>query len=1033
MHRTPKTANPPGKKIANGGFGGSKHRAGEAALCRKPGDRFMLRCSAFVLLLSSTALAPAGAASTVNRAATVSRAVAFDIPASDLPAALNELGRQAGMQISFPFDSAAGHRVAPLRGRMAPLVAVRRLVAGTTLTIAEANPDHILLTTAPQTASEPGRTDDLAAEDKDIVVTGFRLAARRAIETKRKSGQIIDSVSQDDVSQLPDVNVVEAARRIPGLSVSSDRDPSRGHDNYQYVTIRGLDSRYNLVTIDGAQIASADSGYRGAQLALLPASLVGEIQAIKTVTAQYDPHALGGQLNLVTKSAFDTGTMLAAQALGGWTSQSGKVVPDDHANIRVDATGALLFGANKQFGLVVSGEYQQLHASALARLPGDTAGAGWTYVTAAGAPTGDIANSTGRAVPVRVQDYAFDEKRERYSINAKFEYRPSDRFGLSVFGGYYHELSDEDRYEALALPSTSYTAGATPNSGRLNTGNFQIGLATQPEKRRTWLINGDAHYDLTDTLRVTAGVSDSQAHYNENRWLYKWNTGIVTTPTSVAISNLAAYGYSYQVDDGQPTIALNDPAAAANPVNYGPRYWRNLVYNIDNTVRGLRGEVSWNFDPSDRGFGIQGGVNQTLTRVESLLNYREWFAKDAPSAALIGNLDQYAQPTVLRSLSAPGINFYLIDAAKAQAVLVNHPEWFRQSSARVADSNNAFFELRESITAGYGQVRWQSDAVNIQAGLRYDSTAIGVLTHVNGTSALSSRNSSYAYALPSGIASWNVSSAFKLRAGISETIGRPDYGQYGATTIQSLDLSNVARPLTVNRGNPDLRPRRAWNYDLSGELYLGRGGLISAALFYKDIHDEIFNLTTQAPAVYFADGATYNATIVQPVNASKAQVKGAELQIVKDRLDFLPGPLANLGVSLNATWLDGHFDFVGTGGARRRIGALINQPNHIYNATVFYTDGPFTFRTAYNRIGAAPISVDAQFGWRDIWLDSRDQLDLQASYNIKPWLQVTSQVQNATNTSFEAHLGQNRELLQTRYPVGRTVWFGVILKPNFKK
>ena len=247
----------------------------------------------------------------------------------------------------------------------------------------------------------------------------------------------------------------------------------------------------------------------------------------------------------------------------------------------------------------------------------------------------------------------------------------------------------------------------------------------------------------------------------------------------------------------------------------------------------------------------------------------------------------------------------------------------------------------------------------------------------------------------------------------------------------SLDLSSTLTPLTVSQGNPDLKPRRSWNYDLSGELYLGAGALISAAVFYKDIHDEIFTKTMVGTAVY-TDGVTYGATITQPVNASSAAVKGAELQIVKDRLDFLPGPLANFGVSLNATWLDGHFNFITTDGASRRIDALFNQPGHIYNATLFYTDGPFTLRAAYNRIGAAPVSVDARYSWRDIWQDSRDQFDLQASYNIKPWLQVMSQVQNVTNTAFEAHLGQNRELLQTRYPVGRTIWFGLILKPRFK-
>jgi iron complex outermembrane receptor protein len=325
-------------------------------------------------------------------------------------------------------------------------------------------------------------------------------------------------------------------------------------------------------------------------------------------------------------------------------------------------------------------------------------------------------------------------------------------------------------------------------------------------------------------------------------------------------------------------------------------------------------------------------------------------------------------------------------------------------------------------------VRWQSDAVNLQAGLRYDSTSVGVTTHLNGGDALISRNRNYAYALPSGIATWNVTSALKLRAGISETIGRPDYGQYGATTTYSVN----GPLLSINQGNPDLKPRRSWNYDLSGELYLGAGGLISAAVFYKDIKDEIFTKTTVTDYVF--QGTSYsNAIITQPINASSAMVKGAEVQFVKDRLNFLPGPLSNIGVSLNATFLDGHFDFLMGDGTARRIGALFNQPDHIYNASVFYNDGKLNVRFAYNRIGAAPISVDSAVSWRDIWADARDQIDLEASYYVKPWIQVTAQVQNLTNTAFQAHLGQNRELLQTRYPVGRSVWFGLVFKPGLRK
>ncbi len=179
-------------------------------------------------------------------------------------------------------------------------------------------------------------------------------------------------------------------------------------------------------------------------------------------------------------------------------------------------------------------------------------------------------------------------------------------------------------------------------------------------------------------------------------------------------------------------------------------------------------------------------MNQTLTHVENTLVYREWFAKDAASALLIGNLDHYAQSTVLTPMSAPGINFYLIDQAKAQAVLVDHPEWFRMSN-RTADNNAAFYQLRESITAVYGQIGWRSDASRCRPGIRYDSTDVTV-GNLNKT--VAGGVTSYPFLergaitvrLPSAVASWNMTDRLNCAAGISETIGRPDYGQYGATT-----------------------------------------------------------------------------------------------------------------------------------------------------------------------------------------------------------------------------------------------------------
>ncbi len=72
---------------------------------------------------------------------------------------------------------------------------------------------------------------DQAEPEAVIVVTGQREAERRAIDKKRAADTIQDSVAANDVGKLPDQNVAEAIRRIPGISIANDqgRGPLRHH------------------------------------------------------------------------------------------------------------------------------------------------------------------------------------------------------------------------------------------------------------------------------------------------------------------------------------------------------------------------------------------------------------------------------------------------------------------------------------------------------------------------------------------------------------------------------------------------------------------------------------------------------------------------------------------------------------------------------------------------------------------------------------------------------------------------------------
>lgn len=93
--------------------------------------------------------------------------------------------------------------------------------------------------------------------------------------------------------------------------------------------------------------------------------------------------------------------------------------------------------------------------------------------------------------------------------------------------------------------------------------------------------------------------------------------------------------------------------------------------------------------------------------------------------------------------------------------------------------------------------------------------------------------------LPSLHLRWNLRQNMVVRAAWTNTIGRPDFGSLAASESISFDGSQP----TLSRGNPGLKARESEGLDLSFEYY-PTDGLMSVALFTKDIANEIFTLSS---------------------------------------------------------------------------------------------------------------------------------------------------------------------------------------------
>ena len=134
----------------------------------------------------------------------------------------------------------------------------------------------------------------------EIVVTGLRQSLQDASEFKRNSINITDSVFSEDVGKFPDLNIAEAINRIPGIQLSREIDGSGVN-----VAIRGLNTNFTKVTLNGAQIAVASSGKtdsinsnRELDLDVFPTEFFTRLDVSKTTTASMLEGGLSGTVNM---------------------------------------------------------------------------------------------------------------------------------------------------------------------------------------------------------------------------------------------------------------------------------------------------------------------------------------------------------------------------------------------------------------------------------------------------------------------------------------------------------------------------------------------------------------------------------------------------------------------------------------------------------------------------------------------------------------------------------------------------------------
>jgi TonB-dependent receptor len=214
-------------------------------------------------------------------------------------------------------------------------------------------------------------------------------------------------------------------------------------------------------------------------------------------------------------------------------------------------------------------------------------------------------------------------------------------------------------------------------------------------------------------------------------------------------------------------------------------------------------------------------------------------------------------------------------------------------------------------------------------------------------------------------------------------------------------------------GNPDLKPTRSKNFDLTAEWYFQKDSALYGTLFKRNIDGLVVGLRHRVhvdpandPFRNSTSGGDhtngYDYVINSPVNASNGKISGAELGLIYFPKG-LPGLLDGLGFQGSFTHLHSSQNVPDANDAGVIVAQLetpfFGVSDNSYNATLAYEKGPVSARLSYVwRSGFLASNEAALFANPiGIWRHPEKSVDMQISYKINENMSVDISGVNLTN------------------------------------
>ena len=856
-------------------------------------------------------------------------------------------------------------------------------------------------------------------EGNEIVVTGIRRSLADATALKRDRVGISDAISSEDIGKFPDQNLAESLQRVTGVQITRNKgEGSR-------VALRGLGPSFTQTLYNGRQIATPGGG-RSFSFTSLSSDFVSAVEVIKSPTAEMVEGGLAGTVNVRVARPLDAGRNVVAVTAEGIYEQNPRLVTP-HVSVYVNHvfndTVGVNFGVNyERRGVLQAGFFgygAELAAENRRNPPLD-------YNR-----DGDLNDEfrLNHTTNLVAQDGTF----ERRTVIGGIQIKPTPTLNLYA-DGFFSDFRDYSIYNEHQVRFTNIQGTNAGIVGSTNDGTLLTSLDangvdhrsdTRPIRTRDKLYTGAvggiwANGPLTISAEGTYSKGDRTA-----------------TNYGFGINSRASASYDLRNGVGnEPIVSFNRGYDPLDPATFNlfsvggdykaPSSDRNYDARLDGKYAFEGSDFTGSFKvggmfANRRSSFASRQFNVNSTQLATLLGQTynanvEGGSTSAANILSVVDFSQYVNPALGQYL-APDLEKFFAFVPLSRLLEVSPPT---SQSARD-------YSVTEKSYEGYAQfdVKALDDRFVGNVGLRYvhtdqvsrgfaaDLTSLlvrrgGVTTIVQRTEPVAIKNN-YSEWLPSLNMSYDLTESLKARFAVARTLTRPDLG------LLSPSINVDANTRSINATNPNLKPYLSSQLDFSLEYYLKGGGLLSAAIFYKDV--ENFIVRTTSPAQYtvqLEEGGTLlqDFTLFQPRNGASSKIKGFELG-AQVPFTFLPGALDGFGVLGNFTYLD-LGDVVVTQG--QPAIPISGASTRSYNIAGYYEKYGFGLRASYNYRNGFVGDARSTFGDGD-YQRSYGQLDISASYDVNKSISLNADLTNATNAKTVNVTGTG--LLRSVLDVGR--------------